>query len=265
MHLENRGLHGALFAAILSLYALRKGSLTVTGSMAAWVVGFCTYLASGWHVAVLLMFFFGGTKLTKVGPEMKALREENYASHGGRDHYQVLANGGLGTVLSLLWINDKSNSCLLTAFLIQYAVVAGDTFASEIGILNTSKPRLIFGFKEVPHGTNGGVTLLGTAASIVGGFSIGAISLTILPPGQLSVHPIVLGAVGGFIGSIVDSLLGQFLEYSGSTPSGVVTNNPTSKGSVRIPGTWLTILNGNHVNFLASVITTSCLTYITCV
>eukprot|EP01060_Flectonema_neradi_P018044 TRINITY_DN24863_c0_g1_i1.p1 TRINITY_DN24863_c0_g1~~TRINITY_DN24863_c0_g1_i1.p1 ORF type:complete len:269 (+),score=42.91 TRINITY_DN24863_c0_g1_i1:41-847(+) len=264
LHFEQRGFYGALFATILSGYAFRKGSLTTSGCVAAWLVGFCTYVASGWHVAVLLMFFFGGTKLTKVGHKKKEKLEEGYCAQGGRNHWQVLANGGLGTLLSLMWVMDKSNSCLLVAYLVQYSVVAGDTWASELGILNTSNPRLIIGFREVPPGTNGGITLLGTAASLLGGLSIGSISFTVSPPMMLATHPIIVSGIGGLLGSAVDSILGQFFEYSGTTTTGIVTNNPSSDKAVKVPGTWLAILNGNQINFLAAFLTTVFLSYTMC-
>ncbi len=54
------------------------------------------------------------------------------------------------------------------------ACCLGDTFASEIGILSKSTPRLVTTWRKVPPGTNGGMTLLGTLASACGGALIGA-------------------------------------------------------------------------------------------
>ncbi len=49
----------------------------------------------------------------------------------------------------------------------------GDTLASELGILSKSPPLLITTFKRVPPGTNGAMSVLGTAVSILGGGFIG--------------------------------------------------------------------------------------------
>ena len=49
--------------------------------------------------------------------------------------------------------------------------------ASELGILSKSPPILITTFKPVPPGTNGGLSVLGTVASLVGGF---VMSLTLV-------------------------------------------------------------------------------------
>lgn len=64
-----------------------------------------------------------------------------------------------------------------------YAAVAADTFSSELGILSQSRPRLLtsWSFREVPPGTNGGITLLGTAAGFLGASTIALTSVLLLP------------------------------------------------------------------------------------
>lgn len=61
--------------------------------------------------------------------------------------------------------------------------MAADTFSSELGILSKSKPRLLtsWSFRQVPPGTNGGVTFEGTLAGFAGGFVIALTSVFLTP------------------------------------------------------------------------------------
>ena len=84
------------------------------------------------------------------------------------------------------YVRLSFSSCaprLLTERNSNYAAVAADTFSSELGILSKSKPRLItsLGFRVVPPGTNGGITLTGTLAGFFGAFTIALTSAVLLP------------------------------------------------------------------------------------
>jgi uncharacterized membrane protein len=82
--------------------------------------------------------------------------------------------------------------------------VTADTWATELGTLSKRPPRLITTGKVVPVGTSGGVSLLGTAVSLLGGLLIGVTAAVLLQNWALA----PLGAIGGLCGSLFDSLLG---------------------------------------------------------
>jgi uncharacterized membrane protein len=116
------------------------------------------------------------------------------AKHQGRDMWQVLATGLVPALICALQplfpeepsassSSSDSGSFLSTPptrplwFLTYLAFVAtccGDTLASEIGMLSRQKPLMLWHRQRVPRGVDGGMTLLGTAASVVGGAVIGA-------------------------------------------------------------------------------------------
>ena len=124
------------------------------------------------------------------------------------------------------YAKDFVQSSLAIVVLGSIACCNGDTWSSEIGVaIGTRTPRLITTLKKVPIGTNGAISLIGTVASIFGGLLIGIVyylTLTAINlvggfagrfPAQWPL--ILLGCFAGFFGSILDSILGATLQFSG--------------------------------------------------
>lgn len=135
-------------------------------------------------------------------------------------------------------------------------------------------------------GTNGGVSWVGLAVSALGGMTVGLFDyLTILLTVDTAVLQlaapqwpiIIVGGIGGLFGSVIDSLLGATLQYSGKmfyhllytffvfrsdllfdllvigvNEKGVIVEHP-GKGVKHICGRQ--ILDNHSVNLLSSVLT----------
>jgi uncharacterized membrane protein len=71
------------------------------------------------------------------------------------------------------FVNIPRPSALACSLIAHHATSLADTLASELGILSKGRPILITTGRSVPPGTNGGVTLMGTGCSALGGFIIG--------------------------------------------------------------------------------------------
>ena len=73
----------------------------------------------------------------------------------------------------------KPQDLLPYGILASYAAVCADTFSSELGILSRSPPRLITSLtlRKVPPGTNGGVTVAGLGAGLLGSAIIAAVGV----------------------------------------------------------------------------------------
>ncbi|KAL4816483.1 integral membrane protein DUF92-domain-containing protein [Aspergillus spinulosporus] len=234
-----------IIAALVHRAWSRK-SLTPFGIVVAALTAIA-HAVNPWSLPLflLLVFYLGGTKATKVKHDIKAqLTLSATGSHGGegaRTHIQVLANSIVATVLSLAhaWAlrNNKAGGptaecfskgrhaadLLVVGIIANYAAVAADTFSSELGILSKSKPRLITSptFRVVPPGTNGGVTGTGILAGLFGGFTIAVTSAILLPfcgsfesTLQDRIILILATTVWGGLGSILDSVMGGLLQAS---------------------------------------------------
>ncbi len=147
---------------------------------------------------------------------------------------------------------DWGGDILVVGIIANYAVVAADTFSSELGILSKSQPRLItsWNLRRVPPGTNGGVTLFGLAAGFFGSMLIVATAMMLLPtcgPNTPGLSPpdkehlwdkgnrglFMWGlTIWGLVGSIVDSVLGGVFQRSvRDTRTGKIVEG---KGGVRV-------------------------------
>merc|ERR1712055_515600 len=116
--------------------------------------------------------------------------------------------------------------------------------------------------KKVPRGTNGGVTVQGLISSILGGIVIGCayfIGVFIsashmdrdIAPTQLLV--ILVGGLGGLLGSLLDSLIGASLQFSGRDSKTGQIVEVEREGVVPISGKM--ILDNHSVNLVSTILT----------
>jgi len=244
----------ASLGAGLAIYGLAKKSLDASGAAAAAVVGAATFASSTRLGVTLIAFFLVSSKLTKFKQERKSQIEKEFKPGGQRDWKQVLANGGIPTLLAVfvgfqtqavdqvMRASASISTASMGAFLGYYACCCGDTWSSELGVLSRAPPKLITTWKTVPPGTNGGVSALGLVAAALGGLFVGmAFALGgYLACGDVQLQAVVVGGAVGFLGSLLDSLLGATVQYTGyDAEANKVTHKP-GEDVVRISGQpWL--------------------------
>ncbi|CAE6479992.1 unnamed protein product [Rhizoctonia solani] len=241
---------GAL-ALLLGAQGIKKRSLSPSGGITAFVVGFLMMSVPlrGFGVS-LIVFYLTGSKVTKVGKQLKGKLEEGHDMNGYRSGWQVLCNSFTALIASCLWgalfasesihayafgpllpshvswnradLNMRTicpmnshvgggwSRTLLLVVLGHFACCLGDTMASELGILSTTPPRLITTFAIVPPGTNGAMSRTGTLASIAGGVIMGVTMLVSL----LIESPACRSEIGSLAVSLI--LAGAFGGLGGS-------------------------------------------------
>lgn len=218
----------AVIISILMACALFKWNwLTISGALTAWFLAFVVLFLAKWSIFPLVTFLVLGSLAGKIRANAK---DGGDAKQGkARDHWQVLANGGIFMLLAMLaflnesgWLDSFlgihtevlrfSETCHLLA-LISLSVSCSDTLSSDFGRVWGGNPRNIITGKRMIKGVSGGVT----GAGFVGAF-LGAVSIAIfvfwteLSSLGSSVSAFWLLAFFGFIGSILDSVLGVLFQ-----------------------------------------------------
>ncbi|MNJ26694.1 DUF92 domain-containing protein [Paenibacillus bouchesdurhonensis] len=210
---------GAICAIAVSAAAYWKRSLSLSGMIAAAVMG-TVYFGAGnlFWFGILLLFFVSSSVFSKLKADQKRETEKSYAKSGKRDAAQVMANGGLGMaacVGNALWPNPG----WALFFVGVMASVTADTWATEWGSLSRKPPRSIVNGKPLSPGTSGGVSLLGSTAALAGAAIIGGAGwLLIIWSGLTSYiylplfYWMMIGSLSGFAGAMLDSYLGATLQ-----------------------------------------------------
>src|SRR5215211_3447453 len=199
-------LYGFILALITAFLAYRAHSLAKSGAFAATIVGTVVFGVGGWEwTIVLLIFFITSSGLSRAFKKRKQGLDEKFSKGHERDAGQVFGNGGLATLFVLVHALYPESIVSWTGFAASLAAVNADTWATELGVLNPTSPRLITNLgKRVEKGTSGGISLFGTLASLLGA------SIIALPAAWFAnnwaLFPII--SLAGLTGSLFDSLLG---------------------------------------------------------
>jgi uncharacterized protein (TIGR00297 family) len=155
----------------VALAAWRAGALTAGGAGAATLVGTLVLWGTGWHGgAVLAAFFILSSLVSREGEGRRVKGEWADAKGSRRDSWQVMANGAPAALAAPLGFDHPSLALwIVTGSL---AAAAADTWATSIGALSPTPPRLLVGWTRVPPGTSGGVTLLGSLGAVAGALTV---------------------------------------------------------------------------------------------
>ena len=187
-------------------------SLDLPGLASALVFGLLIFLFGGpfgpFFLMTIIYFLVLSFIVTRFGSEKKRKLGVYERSRGWRN---VFANGIVPLIGSVAYAFDLSYNFvpvkfLIIAYVASVAAITADKFASELGVLD-GQPIMLLTLKPAKKGMSGGVTWLGLLMSFVAALLIGMVLLS-----YGSYRLILLVAVAGLFGSVVDSLLGYFEE-----------------------------------------------------
>jgi uncharacterized protein (TIGR00297 family) len=263
---------GLLFSACVGLLAYRRQSLTRSGVAGAIIAGTTTVGLGGWSWGLSLIFFFSSSSFFSHlrSQEKEHIAADKFSKGSRRDIAQAAANGGLASLIAACYGFTPSQSLralLRAGYTGVLATANADTWATELGVLSPSQPRLITTGKPVAPGTSGAITALGTGAGALGALSLGIFfwllshlrcskSLSSLVSRETSLIELPLIAlISGTSGSAFDSLLGATVQASYTCPAchSETERRVHSCGTATTLSHGIPFFNNDIVNFLATL------------
>src|SRR5271155_1726967 len=222
---------GLIICAAFGLLVWLLHAATPLAALTGFLLTACIYFGTvdqpsgGWfHTALLpglalFVLAFAATRFRRGAKEVSGLAE----SRRGRRASQVAANMGVAALTALALPPfampgrfsrgaTLAGTILLVAVVAALAEAAADTVSSEIGQAIGGMPTLITSLKRVPTGTDGAVTLTGTAA---GSIAAAILVLSAMPTLQLDPGQAVIAWIAAICGLFADSLIGATLECRG--------------------------------------------------
>ena len=211
------------------LYASSKARmLDKKGANAAAVLGIIVGGLGHWTwLLILLGFLVCSHKATKWRFDEKSELGMCESNDGHRGWTNVVANGAIPGLMCVFAYLSEDYESWIWMFGAAVAVAASDTFASEIGCMDT-RVRMITTFKPCQQGENGGFSPNGQLAAIVGSSVVAVLTLAAwaLTTDDVDLNEgLRLGgilAVIGWLGCQIDSYLGALLENRGYLTKGSV-------------------------------------------
>lgn len=210
---------GFALAALISAAAWQARSLSLSGALAATLLGAVIFGLGGLSWAALLVaFFVSSSLLSRAFSQRKRALNEKFSKGSRRDAGQVLANGGIAGLLVLLHLFFPQQGWPWLAYAAALAAANADTWATELGVLSPIPPVRITTGQPVERGSSGGITPLGTLAALAGAAFIAALAALpwpdapLRPPPSQAAAVFLLVSLAGLAGSLVDSWLGAALQ-----------------------------------------------------
>ena len=200
-----------IVAFTFGYFAFRFRTADLSGLFSAALIGIIliVFADARWFL-IMLAFFILGSIATRYKYEFKTKIGVEQGRSGARGYRNVFANGIAAAAAAVLY-----GVFVRPEFIVLYigcvATATADTLASEIGVTGGT-PYMITTLKNVPIGTNGGVTMTGELVALAGGFVVCfvALLLNVITPTML-----LLCTIAGFVGTNIDSIIGATLENRG--------------------------------------------------
>ena len=199
----------ALNAAVAAAGWMAR-TVSRSGALAGLAIGTTIFAGAGTGAWILLLLSFAAAAVTsRMGYKRKLQLGIAEERGGRRGAANALANTGVAAVAAILAVVSPYRVEALLATAVALIAGSSDTVASEIGKAFGRRTFLVIGFRPVPPGTSGALSLEGTAAGVAAAALLGLVAVRagLVPQPLLLV--VVIAATAA---SLLESALGATLE-----------------------------------------------------
>ncbi len=239
--------------ALLVGLALWKRVLTVPATVSAFLVLVLSALFTSYSgLTVFSVSFIFAAIIGLIKREKRKERAQGLHAHvGARGLRQVLANSLPALAYGAVYFGTGLKSFMLASLVTVVAGVA-DSSASDLGILSDGRVISPITFKVVPRGLSGGVSLFGTLSALITSV---AVALIVWAIGEVDWVGLLIMASMGFLGTIIDSLLGASVQSAYKcNVCGVLTERKEHCAQPTVLVKGFRVVDNDVVNFLSLII-----------
>ncbi len=208
--LSSNAMWGLVVNLALAGLAYASGGVGISGAIWGTVLGTALYAFAGWPgFLMLVVFFVFGTATTKLGYARKAalgIAQEKGGRRGGR---HAFANTLTGVICAFLALATDHREAFTIGMVAAFATALCDTASSEIGQAFGRRHYLVTTLRRVSPGTDGAVSVEGTAGGILAAAVLASIAWGV---GLVSPWGAGIVVIAAFIGATLESYVGATLE-----------------------------------------------------
>jgi len=190
--------------------AKKQKTLTPSGLAHAWALGVMLWGSLGWRGwSTCVLYLIGGSRVTKVKMAKKqalGIAEGRGGMRGPENVWGSAATAAACALASAAFPGQRG--LLRLGFVASLATKLSDTCASEIGKAYGKTTYLITTLRLVPPGTEGAVSLEGTAAGALGSVVLTAYAAAIGLLGAAPLRPALVCVAAAFVATNVESVIG---------------------------------------------------------
>jgi len=206
--------------------------MTKGGWISAGILGTILWGCLSWQGWIsVVIYLLLGSLVTKIGYKFKKEKGIAEKRGGKRGPENVWGSAATGLFFAIMTKFNFANVVFFKiGFAASFASKLADTFGSEIGKRFGKETYLITSLKKVERGTEGGISLEGTLASILGSILMAFIMLL------LSIistkYQFIIVSVSGFLATLFESIIGARFQNKYKLSNEMVNAIQTSIASV---------------------------------